>query len=82
LLTQQGYDTSFIYGGEAHFDNMKRFFSNNGFNRLIDQKDYVDPKFTGSRVVSDEVLLNKALQTVFLKSLFINSLGYCFKYLN
>ena len=27
MLAQQGYDTTFIYGGEAHFDNMKRFFS-------------------------------------------------------
>jgi phosphoglycerol transferase MdoB-like AlkP superfamily enzyme len=63
LLAQQGYDTSFIYGGEAHFDNMKRFFSNNGFNKIIEQQDYVDPQFTGSWGVSDEDLLNKAHQT-------------------
>ena len=41
LLAAQGYDTSFIYGGEAHFDNMRRFFANNGFNRIIDENDYV-----------------------------------------
>ena len=29
LLRQHGYDTSFIYGGEAQFDNMRRFFMNN-----------------------------------------------------
>lgn len=63
LLSQQGYDTSFIYGGEAHFDNMKRFFSNNGFKKIIEQKDYEAPAFAGSWGVSDEDLLDKAHQT-------------------
>lgn len=63
LLLQQGYDTSFIYGGEAHFDNMKRFFSNNGFERIIEEKDYTNPVFTGSWGVSDEDLFNKAHET-------------------
>lgn len=63
MLKKQGYDTSFIYGGEAHFDNMRRFFVNNGFDTIIDQKDYIDPVFTGSWGVSDEDLLTKAHQT-------------------
>ncbi len=63
LLKDQGYDTSFIYGGEAHFDNMRRFFVNNGFDTIIDENDYVDPVFTGSWGVSDEDLLNKAHET-------------------
>ena len=60
LLAQRGYDTSFIYGGESQFDNMRRFFVNNGFERVIDQKDYVDPVFTGSWGVSDEDLFSRA----------------------
>ncbi len=40
LLGRQGYDTSFIYGGEAHFDNMRQFFVGNGFQRIIEQKDF------------------------------------------
>tara|TARA_R110000868_G_scaffold120478_1_gene319978 strand:- start:45068 stop:46942 length:1875 start_codon:yes stop_codon:yes gene_type:complete len=60
VLRRQNYDTSFIYGGEAHFDNMKRFFVNNGFNRIIEQKDYTNPLFSGSWGVSDEDLFNKA----------------------
>jgi phosphoglycerol transferase MdoB-like AlkP superfamily enzyme len=63
LLSQQGYETSFIYGGAAHFDNMKRFFSNNGFNKIVDQSDYVNPSFVGSWGVSDEDLLQKAHDT-------------------
>ncbi len=60
LLSQQNYDTSFVYGGEAHFDNMRGFFANNGFNRIYDENDYDDPIFYGSWGASDEDLFNKA----------------------
>ncbi len=60
LLQNQGYLTSFVYGGEAHFDNMKRFFLNNGFQTVIDEKDYKNPVFYGSWGVSDEDLFNRA----------------------
>lgn len=60
LLARSGYETSFIYGGESQFDNMRRFFMNNGFDRVIDKKDYENPVFTGSWGVSDEDLFNKA----------------------
>ncbi len=63
LLKDKGYDTSFIYGGEAHFDNMGSFFLGNGFNRVIDGRDYESPIFTSSWGVSDEDLFNKAHQT-------------------
>ena len=60
LLGNAGYDTGFIYGGEAQFDNMRRFFMNNGFDKVIDKNDYDDPKFTGSWGVSDEDLFDRA----------------------
>jgi phosphoglycerol transferase MdoB-like AlkP superfamily enzyme len=59
-LKEQGYDTSFIYGGDANFDNMRRFFMSNGFQHVIDQNDYQNPVFKGSWGVSDEDLFNKA----------------------
>lgn len=59
LLEKQGYSTEFIYGGESHFDNMRGFFLANGFNDVVDQKDYKNPAFIGSWGVSDEDLLNK-----------------------
>lgn len=59
-LGEKGYDTSFIYGGEAQFDNMRRFFMGNGFQRVIDEKDYDNPKFVGSWGVSDEDLFERA----------------------
>ncbi|HGO5854486.1 TPA: LTA synthase family protein [Mannheimia haemolytica] len=63
LLRRQGYHTSFIYGGEKHFDNMASFFYGNGFEQIIDEKDYKNPKFTATWGVSDEDLFDKANET-------------------
>ena len=59
-LKEQGYDTSFIYGGESHFDNMRRFFVGNDVQRVVDENDYINPTFTGSWGVSDEDLMRRA----------------------
>lgn len=62
LLRNQSYHTEFIYGGEAHFDNMKSFFLGNGFDHITEQKDYIEPLFVSTWGVSDEDLFNKAHQ--------------------
>lgn len=59
-LQQQGFHTSFIYGGEAHFDNMRSFFTGNGFNEVIDLPRMDKPSFIGSWGASDEDLFNVA----------------------
>lgn len=63
LLLRQGYQTSFIYGGEKHFDNMASYFYGNGFQTIIDEKDYTNPKFVSTWGMSDEDLFDKANQT-------------------
>src|SRR5690606_31972239 len=40
LLKQHGYRSRFIYGGEAHFDNMKSFFLGNGFDDLYEHTSF------------------------------------------
>jgi len=60
LLKRSGYSTSFLYGGEAQFDNMRRFFTNNGFEHIVDESDFADPVFTGSWGASDEDLFRLA----------------------
>lgn len=59
LLSKRGYLTEFIYGGEAHFDNMRSFFMGNGFQQITDQPDFKNPVFVASWGASDEDLLNK-----------------------
>lgn len=63
LLGRNGYHTSFIYGGEKHFDNMASYFYGNGFQQIIDEKDYKNPKFVGTWGMSDEDLFDKAHNT-------------------
>lgn len=60
LLGNEGYATSFIYGGESHFDNMGRFFTGNGFKTVIDHSDFEDPLYEGSWGVSDQDLFRRA----------------------
>ncbi len=63
LLKGQGYATEFIYGGVGNFDNMRRFFLENGFDRVIEQKDFAAPTYLGTWGVSDEDLVSKAHET-------------------
>lgn len=58
-LKLQGYRSRFIYGGEAHFDNMKSFFLGNGFSQLFEQGSFTDPAFVGTWGASDEDMFNK-----------------------
>ncbi|MCK9509809.1 MAG: LTA synthase family protein [Pigmentiphaga sp.] len=54
LLREHGYHSRFVYGGEAHFDNMSGFFLANGFDQVIDRPEFVDTRFVGSWGASDE----------------------------
>ena len=59
-LKESGYRNYFVYGGESHFDNMRGFLLNNGFDIAIDEKDYKEWNYKGSWGVSDEDLFDKA----------------------
>lgn len=64
ILKRNGYNTSFIYGGMANFDNMASFFNGNGFDNIIDEgvldKDGNQYAFKGTWGYSDEDLVTKA----------------------
>lgn len=64
VLQRSGYRSEFVYGGESHFDNMRGFFLGNGFNSVVDRKDFATPKFVGSWGVSDEDLFEKAQERI------------------
>lgn len=59
LLNPLGYRSSFIYGGESHFDNMRSFFLGNGFKELYDRASFTNPAFEGTWGVSDEDMFAK-----------------------
>lgn len=56
LLKPLGYHTMFLYGGEARFDNMRSWFLGNGFDEVVEEKDFVNPKDVSTWGVSDEEL--------------------------
>jgi phosphoglycerol transferase MdoB-like AlkP superfamily enzyme len=58
-LKPKGYHSYFVYGGQAHFDNMQGFLLNNGFDEAIDEDDYKNWQFKGTWGVSDEDLFDK-----------------------
>jgi len=60
LLKPLGYHNLFLYGGEARFDNMRSWFLGNGFDEIIEQKDYQNPAYIATWGVSDEDLAHKA----------------------
>ena len=61
VLGARGYQTMFVYGGRALFDNMGAYMRANGMQRVIEQKDFPDTSFTTAWGVSDEAIFDKAL---------------------
>jgi phosphoglycerol transferase MdoB-like AlkP superfamily enzyme len=59
-LRLQGYDTSFLYGGYAYFDDMEEFFAGNGFT-VSDRTEIDNPRFANIWGVSDEDLFDHAV---------------------
>jgi phosphoglycerol transferase MdoB-like AlkP superfamily enzyme len=64
VLQRSGYRSEFVYGGESHFDNMRGFFLGNGFNSVVDRREFATPQFVGSWGVSDEDLFEKAHERI------------------
>lgn len=54
LLAPYGYHSRFIYGGEAHFDNMRGFFLGNGFDEVVDRERFANTSFVGTWGASDD----------------------------
>jgi len=60
LFKPLGYETSFIYGGESRFDNMKGWFLGNGFDKVIDEATMPDPSYVGTWGICDEEVVGYA----------------------
>ncbi|KJU83328.1 phosphoglycerol transferase family protein, alkaline phosphatase superfamily [Candidatus Magnetobacterium bavaricum] len=63
IMKQKGYQTAFIYGGDGFFDNMNYFFGHNGFDTIIDRKNFAKDEvvFENAWGVCDEALFSKAI---------------------
>jgi phosphoglycerol transferase MdoB-like AlkP superfamily enzyme len=65
VFQSKGYKTQYIYGGYGYFDNMKRFFGNNGYE-VIDRTGLEKEQIHYSNIwgVADEDLFTLALQAM------------------
>ncbi|MBL9184050.1 MAG: sulfatase-like hydrolase/transferase [Verrucomicrobiaceae bacterium] len=63
VFRSRGYDTSYVYGGDAMFDNMNTYFSRNGY-RVVDRgtKSQQDITFQNAWGVADEDAFRWATQ--------------------
>jgi arylsulfatase A-like enzyme len=60
IMADNGYHTSFLYGGYGYFDDMNHYFGENGF-QVLDRRDIDHVRFENIWGVSDEDLYDKAL---------------------
>ncbi len=60
LFKPLGYETSFIYGGESRFDNMKAWFLGNGFDKVIDEGKMPACNYIGTWGICDEEVVGFA----------------------
>jgi phosphoglycerol transferase MdoB-like AlkP superfamily enzyme len=61
VLRRDGYTSTFIYPGRAIFDGLGHFALGNGFDRMIEEKDFVNPVFTNTWGHCDEDLYDRVL---------------------
>ncbi|MFM2206385.1 MAG: hypothetical protein RL213_360 [Bacteroidota bacterium] len=62
-LDSLSYSTSFYYGGESNFSNMNAYLLEQGFSKLVDQRDFDDNVPRGQWGVYDlEVLLRQSAE--------------------
>ncbi|MDD5372154.1 MAG: sulfatase-like hydrolase/transferase [Sulfurimonas sp.] len=54
------YHTTFMYGGESRFDNMRSWYLGNGFDEIIDQPCFENPTFVAPWGVCDGDLVERA----------------------
>ena len=62
VFRQRGYRTLMLYGGRAKFDNMGKFFTAGGVERIIEQRDLNAKALAGNWGVPDEVVFDRAHQ--------------------
>ena len=61
VFQSHGYATSFYYGGETEFANMKSYFLQQGFDHIIDKHAFQDADMNSKWGAHDHVVLNKLM---------------------
>ncbi len=61
-IVNQGYSSSFYYGGEIEFANMKSYLINTHFDKIVDKKNFNTSQLNSKWGAHDEFVLQKQLE--------------------
>lgn len=61
-LIEQGYNTSFYFGGQLIYGNIKAFILHNGFKKVVEHNDFGKDVLRGKLGVHDEFVLSRQLE--------------------
>ncbi|WP_242918964.1 LTA synthase family protein [Pontibacter liquoris] len=61
VFAGQGYRTSYYYGGELEFANIKSYLLNGGYHRLIDKYDFPSESYNSKWGAHDHILFERVL---------------------
>jgi phosphoglycerol transferase MdoB-like AlkP superfamily enzyme len=64
VLKSQGYYNTFVYGGDAEFASMKSYFLMQGFDKVIDKKDYNPAALYSKWGAHDAEMYSKTLESL------------------
>ena len=69
VFKSKGYQVKYLYGGDAYFDNMRDFFSGNGYD-IVDKSSFAPSEITFQNIwgVCDEDMVNKSIKTMNLEA--------------
>jgi phosphoglycerol transferase MdoB-like AlkP superfamily enzyme len=62
VLQRDGYRSLFLYGGRGTFDFIRSYTTRNGWDRLVEQGDFVNPAHTTAWGGSDEDLFHRGIE--------------------
>ncbi|NHZ85354.1 MAG: sulfatase-like hydrolase/transferase, partial [Planctomycetia bacterium] len=63
-LNKYGYFSSFYYGGESEFANMRALITESGYNLLIDQRNFKDVEKNSKWGAHDHVVFDRVLNDI------------------
>ena len=63
-LAKHGYQTTFYYGGDINYSNMRSYFMGTGFQEVVSETDFPVRLHTGKWGVADGPVFNRVLEDI------------------
>ena len=64
VLAKNGYQTTFYYGGDINYSNMRSYFMGTGFQQIVSDADFPSKQRTGKWGVADGAVYDRMLSDI------------------